>query len=76
MTPASATTYRSAAFTSTMRVIRSSESTMLRAIAFAPPESPVPAPRGTTRRPDAAARRTTADTSCSRSASTTASGGS
>ena len=63
MTPASATTYRSSAFTSTMRVIRSSESTMLPASAFAPPERPVPAPRGTTGSPDAAARRTTAETS-------------
>ena len=74
ITPASATTYRSGAFTSSTRVMRSSETTIAFSSAFAPPESPVPAPRATTLSPSAAANRTTAATSSVVSASTTASG--
>ncbi len=44
------------------------------AMLFAPPERPVPAPRGTTRTSCAAAQMTVADTSSVVVASTTASG--
>src|SRR6478735_10538100 len=73
-TPASTTAYRSAGSTSRILVIRSSERTRHPAVALAPPDSPVPAPRGTTGTPCAAAMRTAVDTSSTEVAKTTAAG--
>ena len=73
-TPASTRATRLAGSISRMRVISSVESTMPPSIAAAPPESPVPAPRGTTGTPWAAATRIAAWTSAVWRGRTTASG--
>ena len=57
-----------------IRVIRSVETTRQPSTAEAPPESPLPAPRGTTGTPCSAANRTAAWTSSVDPARTTASG--
>ena len=60
MTPGSTTATSSKGETSRMRFSRSVETTSWLSWALAPPESPVPAPRGTTETPNRAAARTTA----------------
>ena len=60
---------------SRMRFIRISPTTTASAIGSAPPDSDVPAPRGTTRTPSAWQNRMTAATCSVVSGSTTASGG-
>ena len=62
-TPAWTVAVRSAPSIATIAVIRSSETTRQPSIAFAPPDSPDPAPRGTTGTPWRAAARTAAWTS-------------
>jgi hypothetical protein len=74
MTPASTTAYRSATLTSVILVIFSSESTMQPVVALAPPDSPEPAPRGTTGTWNEQAVRTVATTSSRQVANTTAAG--
>ena len=71
--PGSVTTVRVTGSTS-IRVIRSVDTTRQPSTADEPPDSPLPAPRGTTARPCAAANRTAACTSSVVDARTTASG--
>ena len=62
-TPAWTVAVRSASSTARIEVIRSSATTRQPSIALAPPDSPEPAPRGTTGTPWRAAARTAAWTS-------------
>jgi hypothetical protein len=72
-TPGWTTARRSAGSISRISRIRSVESTTHPSTAFAPPESPVPAPRGTTGMPCRAQAATTAATSAVDSGRATAS---
>ena len=74
MTPGSTTAVSSSGLRSRMRFIRSRLSTMQPSVAWAPPETPVPAPRATTATPWAAQALTVACTSSTDSARTTACG--
>ncbi len=73
-TPASTTAIWSSAESSRIRVIRVKETMSEPSVATAPPESPLPDPRGTTGMACRWAKRRAAETSCTLSASTTPSG--
>jgi hypothetical protein len=73
-TPGSTTASRSRVLISLIAVIASVDTTTLCSIAFAPPDSPVPAPRGTTGAPSRRHTRTTCRTSSAVRGRTTAAG--